>query len=208
MRNSDLIPMIAMGLCLAGCGKPGNSVPVAERKAAAQLDQPAPAAPNALEEKVVDPLLSFKDVVSRTQRALTALTHVWNDPGTGAWKKSRFDMDNLDYDVKKSDSLVSPYEATMSFEMLHNVSGEVSAEEQAEAIPTLERSVKPPTDFWRVSYVFQGENWAIKSMENRTHIKVPLSDGEKTLMDTGWIKPRKEGWGGLIASLIEQATRK
>ena len=118
-----------------------------------------------------DPVDSFKKLITRTQELLESnvvVSHFVPPPdaygapiGREDWRRIRFELEKTAFDVKKTDSLVSPYTATLSF-ILHTpmVSG-FRSKRAAEKGPNDFKPNEFPRE-WQVEYIYQAEEWQPK----------------------------------------------
>jgi hypothetical protein len=115
-----------------------------------------------------DPVESLKTILASVEKDVAAenLAHITSDSGSEdrGWVKRAIVLSDMKYDVKKTDSLVSPYTAPVSFK-LSTIQSEVFATKTAAE----KAAIKPaPSESWlscRADFVFQDNRWVAKSGE-------------------------------------------
>jgi len=82
-----------------------------------------------------DPLKSFEEIVSRCRQSVSVpATEIRNLTNIGKWAKIALQPEGqLEYDVRKTDSLVSPYVATITFVVMTS-SEQASTETEAQQL--------------------------------------------------------------------------
>ena len=111
-----------------------------------------------------DPVDSFKRLISQTQELLESKIVVSHfvPPidaygaliGREDWRRVRFQLEQASFDVKKTDSLVSPYTATFSFVLNTPMVLGFSSRETAEKGPNNFEPAQFPQE-WQVVYACQ-----------------------------------------------------
>jgi len=101
-----------------------GSTAIAAPKKAPEATQAKSATP------AFDPVASFQSVVSRGSES-KEWTHIYQNPKTGKWTKRYYFLGEVNYDVKKTDSLVSPIVGLVSFPIKIQFSPQFETEEEA-----------------------------------------------------------------------------
>lgn len=112
------ILMCAIAAVFAG------STAIAAPKKAPEAAQSKPAALS------FDPIASFQSVVKRGSEP-KEWTDVFQNPKTGKWTKRYYFLGEVKYDVKKTDSLVSPIVGLVSFPVKAKFSPQFETEDEA-----------------------------------------------------------------------------
>jgi hypothetical protein len=116
--------------------------------------------------KAADPVAEFKDVIdhgitnSRNERG-----EVYSYQQTGrplVWVKRKYDIGTPSYDVTRSDSLVSPFLAVLTFEATSVLTSEFQTKIGAEASNDFSRKVTTP-DKYEFRFAYQDGIWVFKS---------------------------------------------
>ncbi len=204
MNLRHVFSVVSLIVFTAGCeqqdanpvhAKP-DQVPADAPPVAALADQAPP--------KTTDPLTSFKEVAAKTREAVDGQTSVWFNSSSNDWKKFHLSVNKFAYDVTRTDSLVSPYMGVITFRLPTALIAEGRNKSQVESSNSQGEPSSVAYD-WRVTYSYQGDRWTLKSVENQIVVKVGLSDGELTLIDTGWVKPKGTFHVEVVVPMIEKA---
>lgn len=117
-----------------------------------------------VEKNNTDPVASFKNTISERQSYISKKNVVWKvDKG---WSRGNTKVTAVNYDVKKTDSLVSPYSAVVVFDIV-TVSAIFSTEAEAKNNQYIngDKNSEPFKSKCRETYSFQEEKWIVKEKE-------------------------------------------
>jgi hypothetical protein len=82
----------------------------------------------------IEPVTSFEQIVTRGKGAVDQSTLVLFNKGKSTWHKRKYTISNIKYDVKKTDSLVSPIVALVTFDLAVEHSVPFQTKEEADAV--------------------------------------------------------------------------
>lgn len=155
---SRLLFSICVVTFFSACGDKSVSnsktPPVQESKTStAQQDDPSAPA-------TVDPVASMKALIDAHEKAVAQAVPVVYSDDHKKWTKLRMRMENIEFDVKKSDSLVSPFVGEVSFDASLQHTDFFDTEEEAATSATF--SHVPEPTLCRVMYAFQDGKWETK----------------------------------------------
>lgn len=104
-----------------------------------------------------DPLNNFKIIADKCQGAIIESDRVW--PGRlGGFGRTIIKPGQSSFDVKKTDSLVSPYMAYIDLNFVEQLST-AATEESLRALST---PVVNTVNHWRLTYAMQGDKWKLQ----------------------------------------------
>lgn len=106
----------------------------------------------------VDPVSQFKKIVSSSSQP-EQWTKVYLHTISGKWAKQYFVISNVKYDVKKTDSLVTPVMGIVNFTVAITQSDFFTSKEEAEESTAL--SKLKMTEFVTGKYLFEDGNWRV-----------------------------------------------
>jgi hypothetical protein len=115
-----------------------------------------------------NPLASFQVLSSSCKAALKLDTDTVSRSDNGGWFRSVYVSGAYMYDVKKSESLVSPYTATIEFQNT-TYSAVKNTEEEAKTMPIKSAPVKMENR-WIVDYGYEESNWVVKRVQSASKI--------------------------------------
>lgn len=142
--------MIVSSFALAACGKSENTVSTAETAVAA-------------ESKRSDPIKELKPFIEERESKIND-GGIWN-PGDSLGNREMSAVSVVtSFDVKQTDSLVSPYLGTISYEVAYTLT-----------IPS-KSEAKPASAKCREAYAYQDGQWVLKSQEL---VVIPELDASK-----------------------------
>ncbi len=170
-----------------GCDKPKESSSAAPRTESGTAD-PAKSAPNAAS----DPVVTFKRVIETASvRAKSDTGRLHQLPSTSsaldttAWLKSKPQIVSTSHDIKKTDSLVSPYMGTVvvkaqdTHTKLYKTKSEAASANDFS--PTPSHFFGPQS--YRFIYAYQDETWVLKSgveFNEDSGVSDPIEPGEES----------------------------
>jgi hypothetical protein len=128
----------------------------------------------AIAQTNVDPLKSFEKIIQKCQSAFNnrSIEDVYYVPQSKVWVKRLRKSPILNYDVKKTDSLVSPYIATLEFtDNLYTAKATNEVDARALIINVNNASQVRFED--QATYAMQGGNWILKSWTSAYSSKDP-----------------------------------
>lgn len=107
---------------------------------------------------------------------------IYENTRTSKWTRSRNELRNVAYDVKKTDSLVSPLAGVITFEYLTQSAPGVDTKELAEALGD-EDIARGGALLRRTTlrYSFQDDKWILKTVTYRSLLRMP---NENSFKDT------------------------
>ena len=131
-----------------------------------------------------DPLGLFKQKLSRAEKTAESSVVVEID---GRWQKLKFDIDGLDYDVKETDSLASPFTAEVAFKASQSLSSFHDNQADAEKDSDLQSGGSALQDGYFATYEFQDGQWKMRDfkfslMSSGTSRSVGTSDRKRSLL--------------------------
>lgn len=113
----------------------------------------------------VDPVASFKTIVDRFQSGLNDFEIVKEDTERG-WYRIRPRVANIEYDVKTTDSLVTPYLAVLTCDNSPTESAKYfKSEAEAKATNKFESTDPKFIYNYRFNYAFQDGRWTLRTAE-------------------------------------------
>lgn len=188
-----------------------SSIPVKSQQATNASEQPAQPTNKTVEpqqnvtQKLTDPVESFKALVAEKRNVLTSFKTTVNMPNLEAvgefegWRHLAFRLDNFAYDIKSSDSIISPFTGIITYDRQVLSSPSMQTKEQAENSRLEE--LASPTPF-RVQYVFQEGNWVFKAYEKKEMIFKNdfVKTGEIRMSD--WIPAGVHGYDRDIEKML------
>lgn len=130
--------------------------------------------------KVEEPSVLFERIVLKIQTNFESSDTVCyreadRNRGTAGWLKIRFKLANVRYDVKKTDSLVSPIIGIIECDQPQQFSPAFATKEEAESYRFPQAQVVDEYGRQlRISYAFQNNKWVRKAIE------------EKSLLNKSW----------------------
>lgn len=126
----------------------------------------------------VDPLQEFKKVVAACEHSVNSLPRESSRPlSNGQWAHNINEPSSLSYDVKKTDSLVSPFTAYIKVASVSRTARQGS-EEAARTVGTEGRTINRGLDELR--YAFQESRWKLVGASSKRESKRP---GETDFVD-------------------------
>ncbi|VTU43017.1 hypothetical protein H6P1_00490 (plasmid) [Variovorax sp. PBL-H6] len=133
---------LGLAVVLAGCDRKAEAPPI------------APVASRPLS----DPLGLFQEILRPCQAVLGgSAERVWQAP-TGKWVRNKFIPKSLSFDVKRTDSLVSPYVAYMDVRYFEAT--DIDNSEQAVKALTVPNKLSSNVDqHWVLKYAFRDGKW-------------------------------------------------
>lgn len=145
MRHSPIhyAMLVTMSLALVACSD--------------RSPQPRPAATSTpAGAAAADPLESFKALVAKCEAAVVNGTTVTKLPA--AYAATTVTVGDKRFDVKKTDSLVTPFTAYIDLRFLAVMHQSAPTEEQARTSPV----VVGTDHHWRLNYAFQDGKWKLQ----------------------------------------------
>ncbi|WP_324622710.1 hypothetical protein [Delftia lacustris] len=128
------------------------------------------AVPGAFAQKSADPLTSFKKVVAACEAHVRALPpESAKQLKTGEWAHNFHEITSIAHDVKRTDSLVSPFTAYIRVESLSYVVRKPS-EDEARAVSKQERSIS--RGIQELRYAFQDSKLKLMNGTSRHEFKL------------------------------------
>lgn len=105
-----------------------------------------------------DPVKKFEAFLMEAEVATNTKSSV--RPIQGGWRKYRYAVNDVKYDVTKTNSLVSPIIGTVSFYLRTEVGEKYSSQEEADTLTTFD-SAGVVVDEVSITYSFNNEKWRI-----------------------------------------------
>lgn len=108
-----------------------------------------------------DPVALFEKLIRDAQRETSTSQPVYLNKHKQAWAKRRFFTSDIKYDVKKTDSLVSPIIGIVTFHLITEQTELFPTRDQAETASTFKSTSSP----FRVSmtYAYRGSAWSLST---------------------------------------------
>ena len=103
-------------------------------------------------------VLKFEDVLKVATSKTNSAEQVYLNETNQKWVKRKFEVSDLKYDVKKTNSLVSPIIANVIFSLKTEQTEFLSSKETTEASTTYEPKRKYDISF-NLSYAYQNSRW-------------------------------------------------
>ncbi len=100
-----------------------------------------------------DPVYEFKKIIIESEKLTNCSTSVYFNEYEQAWAKRRFTVSRIKYDVKKTDSLISPLLGMVSFELDIDQSHLYPSKKEAEESTTFELTIPPYNISLNYSYI-------------------------------------------------------
>lgn len=146
----------------------------------------------------VDPVSSFEQIIFHGKSAVDQSTLVIFNEKKSTWLKRRYTVSGMKYDVKKTDSLVSPVIAQVKFYLIDDYALPFQSKEEAEAAsdydPKLENTNEVTLNYAFTSnkWIFNGGNWVSiwAKKFNETNNKYPITSTFQINPDN--LTPEKE----------------
>lgn len=200
MRFCSLALCALLLVGTTGCGQQQEQAAPSDQSRGEVHQETATVPQAATEVKDPDPVELFKTLVADKQEAVATFTTVWQNSALKGWARIKFDFLNPAYDVKKTDSLVSPYAGILSFESYLHSSPGLPRREDAEAFVAWGPTGSPRP--YRAQYVFQDAEWVLKVLERKEiNPQTSVAGGLKYADDWTAIKP------GTADGFLEQLLR-
>jgi len=135
-----------------------------------------------------DPLSSFKQKLSRAEKTAESPVAVQID---GRWQKIKFDIEGLEYDVKETDSLSSPFTAEVAFKASQSLSSFHDNKADAEKDSDLQSGGSALQDSYFATYELQDGQWKMQEfkfslMSSGTSRAVGTSDRKRSLLQVAF----------------------
>lgn len=114
-----------------------------------------------------EPVEKLKARIQSNKQSLEKRRPVYFNSYTQGWAKRRMHVDNLEYDVRKTDSLVSPFIGIVTFEVFVEQTSFYKSKDEAESAEDfqIETYASKIQEMSRVTYAFQEAGWVIKKYE-------------------------------------------
>ncbi len=109
--------------------------------------------------KPSDPVALFEELLHRVKRDGTK-ARATDFTAPGRWAKKKGLAEDVKYDVRKTDSIVSPIVASVTWKSHVYMSDDFSTREAAEAAPLQDRGIMPGSDW--ATFTFQEGRWVIQ----------------------------------------------
>lgn len=135
-HNITLVFVLAFALTSAACSNKSNPEPSAPKK-----------------ESSVEPLQSFKAIAEECQKNLIESDRIW--PGQGGFGRTIIHPSSTSFDVKKTDSLVSPFTAYIKLSFIEKSSAGKNEDELNSPSITWVTTVNN----WELNYSLQEGKW-------------------------------------------------
>lgn len=107
---------------------------------------------------VDDPVRSFEQHLALAKESTNSNTSVHFNKRKNGWMKQRYRVIDLKFDVKKTDSLVSPIVGLVSMDLLTEASDAFPSQEEAEKLVSFDPKASI-TDRMSLSYVYRDAKW-------------------------------------------------
>jgi uncharacterized protein YbaR (Trm112 family) len=132
-----------------------------ERKRAAEIAASRPEVPKAN----TDPVGAIKELLTVIERDGTQ-PRVVEVKGKGRWLKRHYAARHLKYDVQKTESLVSPYAATVTWSVDFYDTEERATKQEAEAdaVPKEPTSKASRSNWWWAKFAWQEGKWVLQDI--------------------------------------------
>ena len=116
--------------------------------------------------KTTDPVESLKVILSKVERDMATEQIVFFGADRG-WIKRKVVLSHIEYDVKKSDSLISPFLAPIKFgfSVIQSKDFPTKTEAEKTSLEVIEPSPDSDTSHCRASLAFRDGSWVAKSLE-------------------------------------------
>lgn len=109
----------------------------------------------------IEPVTSFEKIITRGKSAVDQSTLVYFNKGKSTWLKRKYTVSNMKYDVKKTDSLVSPVVALVTFDLIVEASVPFQTKEEADAAADYNPEFKMINDV-TLNYALTSGTWVLK----------------------------------------------
>ena len=116
-----------------------------------------------------DPLKSFQTIASQCVSALASprAPKIYSSPTSGKWNKLVFGPNEVKFDVRKSDSLVSPYTGWISITYEDAVlQRDTRQEAEATVVSNSTVSVLGTLQRYHIAYAYQDSKWQLQKIDS------------------------------------------
>lgn len=111
-----------------------------------------------------DPVESFEKLILDAQNATNTSTPVYFNDYAQAWAKKRFSVAEITYDVKATDSLISPIVGVISFQLVTEQTDLYSTKSEAESTTAFDPKFESPY-FLTLTYAYRNDAWTYSNGE-------------------------------------------
>jgi len=166
--------------------------------AAAPKKQPAATA-SSDSQRTPDPVTDFKSLVASASPP-KEWTEVTQHPKNLKWLKKYFSTGEIRYDVKKTDSLVTPIKGIVSFPVRVLSSNFYDTKEEAESSTEL-WDIADVTYFLTGDYLIDDGKWRLNQFSLRSKFKGNIPEQGPFYMSRDEIEAGSTRWGGIDSIL-------
>lgn len=114
-----------------------------------------------------DPGGKFETLVAAASKP-SQWTVTKQDPQSGKWTKRHFEISHIKYDVKTTDSILTPIVGLVSFDASMRVAGSAASETEAEALPPPTRDSLGMDYSVNGRYAFKESGWKLTDFTYRS----------------------------------------
>jgi len=157
-----LSSLISFHIILSGCGDPGRGTSGTPQENVQPDARPAPDAPIAA-QRTADPVSLLKALLKDRQARVAAASPVYFNKHTKGWAKRKMSLDDIIYDVQKTNSLVTPYLGIVNFKVYLRQTPFFPTGEEAKASGSFGEADDGRA--CRATYGFQEGKWTLKKCE-------------------------------------------
>ena len=158
MRRCVIAPCLPLLIACLDCGQSSSPKEHADKTEQAQPSEAGGKGPGK-----DDPVGQLKGLLQKlqTQGTPERVTN-FNDPD---WNKRKMFASEIKYDVRRTDSLVSPYLADVTWHVTQYSTPNVPTKNEAEkaGLP-MKPSPKPEGEVWSAQLAFQDGKWILKAL--------------------------------------------
>lgn len=123
---------------------------------------------------LADPLSEFKKIVNKCSSGFDKkqTSKVFFLPKLSKWNKKEIDASQINFDVTKTDSLVSPYTGKITVFESNRWGVPVESETDASSIAIDENSSATKSET-TITYAYQDAKWILKTAKSNVKMKLP-----------------------------------
>ena len=123
-------------------------------------------------QPAIDPVAAFEALIQRASAA-TPGSWVYFAQGAKKWARGYARLDDVKYDVKKTDSLVAPLAAVVTFKLTTSISPRFDSQSEAEATRAIDASLPDRLEVVALNYAWRDNRWVLTSGEREVGFARP-----------------------------------
>lgn len=124
-------------------------------------------------KKGPDLIKLLKDLIRENEKRVAEARPIYYNMHKNGWAKRKMKMLDIEYDVRKTDSLVSPFLGIVTFNAIVEQSEFFPTKIEAEAATSFQPIGGPISGYsepCRITYAFQDKQWVIKTRESYSFV--------------------------------------